>query len=73
MKEKQFWVIVGSQHLYGSEVLETVAARAAEMAGSMNTSPLIPSTIVYKATVKTCEEITALMKEANYDDIRCGW
>ena len=68
MKEKQFWFIVGSQHLYGPEVLETVAARAAEMADWMNKSPLIPCTIAYKATVKTCEEITALMKEANYDD-----
>ena len=72
MKEKQFWFIVGSQHLYGPEVLETVAARAAEMADWMNKSPLIPCTIVYKATVKTCEEITALMKEANYDDSCCG-
>ncbi len=68
MKNKQFWFIVGSQHLYGPEVLETVAARAAEMAAEMKKSLLIPCTIVYKATVKTCEEITALMKEANYDD-----
>ena len=68
MKNKQFWFVVGSQHLYGPEVLETVAAHAAEMAAKMNESPLIPCTIVYKATVKTCEEITALMKEANYDD-----
>ena len=29
---KQFWFIVGSQDLYGQEVLETVAARAKEMA-----------------------------------------
>ena len=68
MKNKQFWFVVGSQHLYGPEVLETVATRAAEMAAKMNESPLIPCTIVYKATVKTCEEITVLMKEANYDD-----
>lgn len=72
MKNRQFWFIVGSQHLYGPEVLETVAARAAEMADWMNKSPLIPCAIVYKATVKTCEEITALMKEANYDDSCCG-
>ena len=68
MKNKQFWFVVGSQHLYGPEVLETVATRAAEMAAKMNESPLIPCTIAYKATVKTCEEITVLMKEANYDD-----
>lgn len=72
MKSKQFWLIVGSQRLYGPEVINIVATRAAEMAEWMNGSPLIPCTIVYRATVKTCEEITALMKEANYDDNCCG-
>ena len=32
MKNREFWFIVGSQHLYGPEVLDTVAERAAEMA-----------------------------------------
>ena len=32
MNNKEFWFVVGSQFLYGPEVLETVAARAAEMA-----------------------------------------
>ena len=32
MKQYQFWFVVGSQFLYGPEVLDTVAARAAEMA-----------------------------------------
>ena len=32
MKQYQFWFIVGSQFLYGTEVLDTVAKRAAEMA-----------------------------------------
>ncbi len=32
MKEQyEFWFVVGSQTLYGEEVLETVAARAEEM------------------------------------------
>lgn len=72
LKQYEFWFVVGSQHLYGPEVLETVAARAAEMAETINASALIPCKFVYKATVKTADEITALCKEANYDDSCCG-
>ena len=36
LKEYEFWFVVGSQFLYGPEVLETVAARAEEMAAKMN-------------------------------------
>lgn len=32
MQDYEFWFVVGSQFLYGPEVLETVAARASEMA-----------------------------------------
>ena len=36
MKNCEFWFVVGSQFLYGPEVLETVAQRAAEMADTLN-------------------------------------
>ena len=68
MKKKEFWFIVGSQHLYGPEVLETVAARAAEMAAVIDSSEFIPCGFIYKATVKTADEVTSIIKEANYDD-----
>lgn len=68
MKNREFWFIVGSQHLYGPEVLDTVAERAAEMAEKINVSELVPCKFVYKATVKTPDEVTAVIKEANYDD-----
>ena len=35
MENKEFWFVVGSQFLYGPEVLDTVAERAAEMAVRM--------------------------------------
>ena len=72
MKAREFWFVVGSQHLYGPEVLETVAARAQEMADAINASEHIPYKFIYKATVKTSEEITKMAKEANYDDNCCG-
>ena len=72
MKNREFWFIVGSQHLYGPEVLDTVAERAAEMAKKISASPLIPCKFVYKATVKTPDEVTAVIKEANYNDNCAG-
>ena len=70
--EKQFWFIVGSQFLYGEEVLEIVEKRAMEMAEKISECPLIPVKLVYKGTVKTEEAATSFIKEANYDDSCMG-
>lgn len=64
MKNYEFWFVVGSQFLYGPEVLETIASRAAQMAREL--SAALPYPVVYKATVKTNREITDVLKEANY-------
>ena len=66
----QFWFIVGSQELYGQEVLKTVAQRAAEMAEKM--SAALPYPLVYKVTAKSDQQITQIIKEANYDDSCAG-
>ncbi|MBR3868204.1 MAG: L-arabinose isomerase [Clostridia bacterium] len=65
-----FWFVVGSQFLYGPEVLETVEERAKEMAHEM--SKYLPFPLVYKVTAKTNKEITDIVKEANYDDTCAG-
>lgn len=72
LKEYEFWFVVGSQFLYGPEVLETVATRAEEMAAKMNESGVLPCKIVYKVTAKTPEEISNVVKEANYQDTCAG-
>ena len=72
MKEYEFWFVVGSQFLYGPEVLEIVASRAKEMADTMNKSGILPCKVVYKVTVKTPEEISNVVKEANYQDKCAG-
>ncbi|MGN0795142.1 MAG: L-arabinose isomerase [Aristaeellaceae bacterium] len=66
LKDYEFWFVVGSQFLYGPEVLETVAARAAEMVEKMNASGNLPCKLVYKVTAKTNREITDVVREANY-------
>ena len=65
-----FWFIVGSQFLYGDEVLKTVEERAKEMAEKL--SEKLPYPLIYKVTAKTNKEITDTVKEANYDDSCIG-
>lgn len=71
MKQYEFWFVVGSQFLYGDEVLDTVANRAAEMAEALNASGNLPCKLVYKVTAKTNAEISDVVKAANFDD-RCA-
>ena len=70
MKEYKFWFVVGSQTLYGDDVLETVDRRSREMAEKLSES--LPYPLVYKVTAKSNEEITRVVKEANYDDSCAG-
>ncbi len=72
LKDYEFWFVVGSQFLYGPEVLETVAKRAQEMTDFLNASGNLPCKLVYKATIKTNKEVTDLVKEANYDSKCAG-
>jgi len=70
MKKYEFWFIVGSQFLYGEDVLKTVETRAKEMAQEL--SSVLPYKLVYKVTAKTSKEITDFVKEANYCDECAG-
>ena len=71
-KNYEFWFVVGSQFLYGDEVLDTVAKRAALMAEKLNASGNLPYKIVYKVTAKTAAEITDVVREANYSEECAG-
>ena len=66
----QFWFVVGSQSLYGEEVLKTVARRAEEMAQEM--SKHLPYPLIYKVTAMSNSQIADIVKEANYDDSCAG-
>ena len=72
LKNYEFWFVVGSQFLYGPAVLDTVAARAAEMVEKMNASGNLPCKLVYKVTAKTNKEITDVVREANYAENCAG-
>ena len=61
----EVWFVTGTQHLYGEETLNQVAAHSQEIAKGINDSAAIPVKIVYKDLVKTPNEITDLCLEAN--------
>jgi len=65
--KRNFWLLVGSQTLYGDDVLRTVDERAAEMVEYLNASGKLPYALLYKGTAKSNGEITAVIREANYD------
>ena len=62
-----FWFVVGSQHLYGPEVLSEVAAHARTMAEEWNADTNIPCGIVFKGVGTNPEEIKKVCMEANGD------
>lgn len=70
MKKYSFWFVVGSQSLYGDEVLEIIDSRAKEMAAEL--SDALPYPLIYKVTAKTNREILDIVKAANYDDSCAG-
>ena len=70
MKNYEFWFIVGSQDLYGEEVLKTVAERAQEMAAELSKS--LPYPLIYKVTAMSNAQITQVVREANYDENCAG-
>ena len=70
MHTYQFWFIVGSQDLYGEEVIRTVEARAQEMADVLGRS--LPFPLLYKGTGIDGDQIERLIKQANYDDACAG-
>jgi L-arabinose isomerase len=65
LKKLDIWFVTGSQHLYGEETLQQVAAHSKTIAASLNDAPQIPVSVVFRPTVKTPEEIYQTCLEAN--------
>ncbi|MGB8451096.1 MAG: L-arabinose isomerase [Anaerocolumna sp.] len=72
MKRYEFWFITGSQHLYGPETLKAVAGHSQQIANGLDESGVIPCSVIYKSIVTTPDEITKIIKEANYDENCAG-
>ncbi|MFC5630097.1 MULTISPECIES: L-arabinose isomerase [Streptococcus] len=71
--KKEFWFVVGSQHLYGEEALEEVKKHAREMVDTLNASGHLPYPLVFQEELAvSADTITKLMKEINYRDEVAG-
>lgn len=71
-KKVKFWFAVGSQHLYGPETLEQVAANAREIVGGLNEGGALGYELELKPVLTTPEDIRRFMIEANADDECAG-
>jgi L-arabinose isomerase len=65
LKQSEVWFVTGSQHLYGPETLKQVALNSQKVAAALDQSKHVPCRVVFKPVVKTPDEISALLAEAN--------
>ncbi len=72
LKKYEFWFVVGSQDLYGPDVLKTVDEHSKIMVEGFNKDPLIPGTVVFKPVVRNSNEIYATLTAANADPACAG-
>ena len=56
--KREFWFVIGSQHLYGEEALAQVKANAEKMTDALNNSGVLPYPIVLQDLAVSAEKIT---------------
>lgn len=65
LKNYEVWFVTGSQHLYGLETLNNVAAHAKEIAHYLNDHLEVPVQIIDKGVVTTPDEVYQICKQSN--------
>jgi L-arabinose isomerase len=65
LKRYEFWFVVGSQDLYGTQVLKTVDEHSKKMVQSLDSK--LPCKLVWKPVVLGPDAILKLVREANAD------
>ena len=70
--KKEFWFVVGSQHLYGEEALAEVKRDSEAIVDELNEKANLPFPIVFKSLATSAAEIRKIMKEVNYNDEVAG-
>ena len=63
--QSEVWFITGSQDLYGEKTLKQVEINSREIVGFLNNSSIIPVNLIFKLVLKTPDEITDILNEAN--------
>ncbi len=65
LSKSEIWLVTGSQHLYGEEVLTSVASHSRELAAGLDKSEFVPVQVVFKSVVTTAGQITEVCQQAN--------
>ena len=68
----KFWFVLGSQRLYGADVLKVVSEHGKTMADGFNTDKNIQFEVVYKGVVTMPDEIKNICIKANSDPTYAG-
>ena len=66
------WFLTGSQHLYGPEMLEKVDEHSRAIVDGLNAASNLPVKIVFKPALKTPEEISGMLREADAEPACIG-
>jgi L-arabinose isomerase len=61
----EIWFITGSQHLYGQEALDQVAAHSRHIVRELNATRRLPLKLIYQPILTRSEEVRALCLRAN--------
>ncbi|HEY7398822.1 MAG TPA: L-arabinose isomerase [Gaiellaceae bacterium] len=70
--ERELWLVVGSQELYGEETLRQVGEHAGQLADALDGVDEIPVRVVAKPVVTSADAIRRLCLDANADDACVG-
>jgi L-arabinose isomerase len=61
----EVWFVTGSQHLYGPETLAQVERDSRAVVEGLNASGRLPIRVAFRAVLKTPEEISAALRDAD--------
>jgi len=67
-KQQEVWFVIGTQHLYGPETLRQVKENAEQVVNSLNKEAGLPVKLVLKPLGTSPDEITAICRDANYQN-----
>ena len=72
LRQLEAWLVTGSQHLYGPEVLRTVEKDARQIAVCLDESLEIPVRVVPQRVVTTPDEIARMLADADASEACIG-
>ena len=72
LPKSQFWLVTGSQDLYGPGPLKTVAANSKAVAAGLSSAKAVPCPVLFKRLATSSEAVREVCLEANSDPACAG-